>query len=210
LVLRELFCGSRRFNDIHRGVPRMSPTLLAKRLRSLEIAGIVERRRIGRSAAEYLLTEAGLELAPVIEGLAVWGRTWLPANLSRLAPDPDLVMWDMHRRLDLARMPPSRTVMCFIFTDQPQAKRRRWLVSDRSGAELCISDPGYEVDLFVRTDSRTITLVWYGDIPLARAIRDGAILLDGPPRLCRMFPSWLLLNQLAEVPRRLPLNEPVG
>lgn len=204
LVLRELMCGARRFNDIQRGVPRMSPTLLSQRLKTLEAAGIVARRRGGRVGAEYELTEAGGALAPAIEALSVWGKSWLPASLSGIEPDPDLIMWDMHRRLDSGRMPPERTVIRFAFADQPKPKRYRWLVCDRDAVDLCISDPGFEVDLFVETDSRTITFVWYGDLPLKRAIDDGAIVLDGPRRLRDAFPSWLLLNLLAPVPRRTP------
>lgn len=200
LVLRELFLGARRFNDIHRGVPRISPSLLSQRLKTLEKAGVVARQADG-----YTLTEAGAELAPVVEGLAVWGKTWLPATLSRIQADPDLIMWDMHRRLDLSRMPAKRTVIRFDFTDQPKAKRHRWILADRSAAELCITDPGSPVDLFVVTDSRTIVWVWYGDIPLKQAIDDGSILLDGPPRLCAVFPSWLMLNLMAPIPRRKPL-----
>lgn len=202
LILRELMLGSTRFNDIHRGVPRISPTLLAQRLRALEAASIVERHEAGG----YGLTEAGTELWPAIEALALWGKTWLPATLSQDQADPDLIMWDLHRQMDLERVPPGRTTILFTFRDQPTAKRDRWIVCNRDGAEFCITDPGYETDLYVTTDSRTITWVWYGDIPLKEALDEGLILLDGPSRLCKAFPSWLRLNLLAQVPRRHPLR----
>lgn len=201
LVLRELILGSRRFNDIHRGVPRMSPALLSRRLKTLEGAGIVERRRV-EGRGEYRLTEAGAALAPTIESLAVWGKHWLPATLSDDRADPDLVMWDLHRRLHLERLPAARTVIRFELTDQPPTKRLRWIVGNPGGAELCISDPGFEVDLFVATDSRTLVLVWYGDLPLRPAIEEGTIELHGPRHLCEAFPGWLRLNLLAEIPRR--------
>ena len=202
LILRELMLGSSRFNDIHRGVPRISPTLLTQRLRALEVAGIVERR----DAGGYGVTEAGAELWPMIETLAVWGKTWLPATLSEDEADPDLIMWDLHRRMELERLPPGRTTIHFIFTDQPKAKRDRWILCGPDGAEYCITDPGFEADLYVTTDSRTITWVWYGDIPLKSALDEGLMLLDGPARLCAAFPSWLRLNLLAQVPRRHPLR----
>ncbi len=206
LVLRELMLGAQRFNDIHRGVPRMSPSLLSQRLRTLEAAGIIERQRAaGRTL--YVLTEAGAELVPTIESLALWSRQWLPATLSADRADPDLVMWDMHRRMALEEMPEGRTVIQFEFTDQPQARRLRWIVGERSGAELCITDPGLDVDLYVETDSKTITWVWYGDIPLRHALDGGLIELHGPPSLCKAFPSWLQLNLLAGVPRRRPVPE---
>jgi DNA-binding HxlR family transcriptional regulator len=205
LVLREFVLGSTRFNDIHRGVPRMSPTLLARRLRALEAAGIVERRRAG-GHVDYVLTEAGAALGPLIEGLALWGKTWLPATLSAGEADPDLIIWDLHRRMELERLPPGRTTILFSLTDQPKAKRERWILCDQDGAEFCITDPGFEVDLYVTTDSRTIAWVWYGDLPLGEALAEGRIQLDGPRHLCDAFPGWLRLNLLAAVPRRRPLR----
>jgi len=201
LILRELMLGSRRFNDIHRGVPRMSPSLLSRRLKTLEKAGIVERRREG-GRTEYLLTAAGEELAPTIQDLAVWGKRWLPATLSRDNTDPDLIMWDMHRRMAIDRMPAACTVLQFDLVDQPEARRYRWIVGSSSGVDLCITDPGYEVDIVVATDSRTLTRVWYGDIPLRKAIADNGIKVHGPRHLREAFPTWLKLSMVADVPRR--------
>jgi hypothetical protein len=115
-------------------------------------------------------------------------------------------MWDLHRRLELDRLPQGRTAIHFIFTDQPKAKRDRWILCGPEGAEYCITNPGFEADLYVTTDSRTITWVWYGDIPLKTALDEGLILLDCPARLFAAFPSWLRLNLLAQVPRRHPLR----
>lgn len=201
LVLRELMLGARRFNAIHRGVPRMSPSLLSRRLGTLENAGIVARVRLD-GHTEYQLTAAGTELLPTLESLASWGKRWLPATLSDDRADPDLIMWDMHRRIELDRLPEGHTVIEFELPDRPQAMRRRWLVGDRAGMEMCVTDPGYEVDLLVCTDSRTIILVWYGDIPLRQAIDQGSIRLHGPATLCRDFPSWLQLSPIAGVPRQ--------
>lgn len=200
-MLRELILGARRFNEIQRGVPRMSPSLLSARLSTLQAAGIIEKVR-AHGRTEYVLTEAGTELAPTIESLAAWSKRWLPATLSEDRADPDLVVWDMHRRMNLDRMPEGRTVIQIEFPDQPTAKRARWIVANRDGVELCIVDPGFEVDLLVTTDSRTLTLVWYGDIPLDRAIREGGIKVHGPRSMCEAFPTWLQLNMLAGIPRR--------
>lgn len=206
LVLRELILGRTRFNDIHRGLPRMSPTLLVRRLATLEAAGLITRRRTAPNRVEYELTEAGRELGPAVAMLAEWGKRWLPASLSKVQADPDLIMWDMHRRMNLGALPEGRTVLRFAFSDQPKAKRHRWIVAEPPEVDLCITDPGFDVDVFVETDSRTITWVWYGDIPLRDAIAEGLIDLHGPRQLCRTFPSWLLLNELAEIPRRIPLR----
>ncbi len=205
LVLREIILGARRFNDIQRGVPRMSPSLLSLRLKSLRKAGIVERPQGDRNTNGYLLTEAGAELAPLITGLGAWGKRWLPATLNRADADPRLVLWDMHRRLNFPRLPAARTVVRFSFSDQPKGRRFCWLLADRHGAELCVTDPGLEVDLFVATDGLSITRVWYGDLPLKRALADGTIALDGPSHLREDFPSWLQLSVLAPVDRWRPL-----
>ncbi|MCC5860085.1 MAG: helix-turn-helix transcriptional regulator [Ectothiorhodospiraceae bacterium] len=204
LVLRELILGSTRFNAIHRGVPRMSPSLLSTRLKMLERAGIIRREPRGDHVA-YRLTDAGAALAPAVESLAVWSREWLPATLSEARADPDLVMWDMHRRMDSEKLPAARTVIRFEFDDQPEIKRLRWIIADRSDVELCITDPGFDVDLYVTASSRTVTLIWYGDLPLNQAIRQGLIRLHGPPALCTAFPSWLRLNLLAGIPRKRPV-----
>ena len=205
LVPRELILGSTRFNAIHRGVPRMSPSLLSTRLKMLEWAGIIQRIPNG-DHVEYQLTEAGAALAPAVESLAVWSREWLPATLSEARADPDLVMWDMHRRLDRDKLPSERTVIQFEFDDQPDIKRLRWIITDRSTVDLCITDPGFDVDLYVTASSRTITLVWYGDLPLNQAIRGGLIRLHGPAALCAAFPSWLQLSLIAGIPRKRPAS----
>jgi DNA-binding HxlR family transcriptional regulator len=201
LVLRELMLGARHFNDIHRGVPRMSPSLLSRRLKTLEKGGILARQRAG-SRIEYTLTEAGTELVPVIEALALWGKRWLPATLGIGTADPDLILWDMHRRMAIDRLPPSRTVIRFDLTDQPAAKRLRWLVCAVDAVEYCIVDPGFEVDLYVTSDTTTVCWVWFGDMTLRRALDDGLIALDGPRKLRDAFPAWLRLSTMAEVPRR--------
>ncbi|UUP16409.1 winged helix-turn-helix transcriptional regulator [Nitratireductor thuwali] len=204
LVLREVMLGSRRFNDIHRGVPRMSPALLSRRLKTLTEHGIVERHVVD-GHSEYALTKAGGELAPFLMDLAIWGKRWLPATLSRERADPDLIMWDMHRHIDRESLPPGRTVVQFSFLDLPAAKRDRWIVSQRPEIDFCIKDPGYEVDLFVETDSRTITWVWYGDMPLTEAIGEGRIALHGPADLRRQFPRWMPLSPLAPYARERPV-----
>lgn len=138
----------------------------------------------------------------MIESLARWGKEWVPGKLSEDNADPDLIVWDMHRRMALESLPDERTVIQFEFIDQPDSQRLRWLVGDRGGMDVCIVDPGYEVDLFVMTDSHTIVLVWYGDLPVVRAIDEGSIRLHGPAGLCRAFPQWLDLSPVAGIPRK--------
>lgn len=197
LILRELICGSSRYSEIHRGIPRISPALLSKRLNDLERAGVIAR---DAETGSYSLTEAGWELKPVVEQLGVWGQRWVRGQLTEEDFDPDVVMWDMRRRINLERFPQTHTCLKFEFEGEPDGKREYWIVGDKTGLELCITDPGHPVDLYVTADARTMTLVWNGDLPLKAMIENGRIDLHGPTALVRAFPSWLQLSMFAEVP----------
>lgn len=197
LILRELICGSSRYNEIHRGIPRISPTLLSKRLNDLERKGVIER---DLTTGSYALTKAGWELKPVIEQLGVWGQRWARGQLTKDDFDPDPIMWDMRRRIDLEIFPETKTCLKFEFIGEPDGKRHYWIVGDRKGLELCITDPGHPIDLYITTDARTMTLVWNGDLPLQKMITEKRIELHGRSDLCRAFPKWLQLNIFAGVP----------
>lgn len=201
LVLRELLCGSRRFNDIRRGVPLMSPTLLSQRLKSLEQAGVIERRRsAGSRTIEYCLTAAGQELFPLIEMLGVWGKRWVKGRLGADA-DVGLLMWDMHRRIERGRLPEGRTVIQLEFEDAPEGKKRWWLVCSADEVDLCLTEPGFEVDLYIFTDVGTLTRVWLGDLALEEAVRTEAIELHGAREVCVRLKDWLQLSLFAPVAR---------
>ena len=199
LVIREMIAGSSRFSDIQRGVPLMSSSLLSRRLRDLEQAGIIERvQGEGSRSTEYALTEAGRELRPVIEMLGVWGQRWATHNITRDDLDASLLLWDIRRGLDADRMPDGQTVIHFSFSDGPAAKRNWWLVANDADVDLCLVDPGKEVDLHVHSDVRTLVDVWMGHMAIGDALRAGDITLDGPRTLVRAFPQWLRLNVFAE------------
>ena len=200
LVLRELFCGSRHFNALRRGVPLMSPSLLSQRLKSLERAGIVTRGRDGTKTI-YALTEAGRELWPLIETLGMWGQRWARSQLEDGDLDAGLLMWDIRRNIDPSHLPPRRTVVQFTFLDVPGADGTYWLVGDPGEVELCIKDPGYEVDLYVVSDLATLTQVWLGDLGLAEALAAARIELDGERALRESFRHWFALSPFAAVAR---------
>jgi DNA-binding HxlR family transcriptional regulator len=201
LVVREMVSGSHRFNEIHNGVPAMSPTLLTKRLRALEQAGVVEHRDGG-----YHLTRAGRELEPLIAGLGLWGERWVRRTVSREDADAALLMWTVRRSVRLEAAPRGRTVVHFRFRFRtpPAPKRWWWLVLDGAAPELCIKDPGFGVDLTVRSEPRVLASVYLGDMTLAAALRRGSVRLEGPEYLVRAFPAWFGLSPLAgiERPRR--------
>ena len=199
LVLRELIAGSHRFNEIRRGVPLISPSLLSQRLRELESAGLVERRPVaGGKGSEYHLTRSGEEIAPVIEGLGAWGARWLTRDLRQDELDPALLMWDVRRRADAAAAPGDRTVVHFRLRGAPRGKGRWWLVFDRGEVDLCLADPGHEVDLHVTAPLRTLVDVWMGREPLTRAVRSGAVELDGSRDQVRAFTAWFRLSVFAD------------
>lgn len=199
LVIRELLLGSRHFNELRRGVPRMSPALLSARLRTLVRAGLVERHEVG-GRTSYTLTEAGEELRPIVVALGEWGIRWVP-DLGDTDLDPHLLMWDVHRNLDLDAVPAGRTVLCFTFTDVPGRGRDWWLVIDADGVDLCDADPGHAVAATVQTDLRTMTEIWRGDRDWSAALRSGALAVHGPAPVVRALPRWLKLSLFARVPR---------
>lgn len=203
LVLRELFSGSSRFNQLRRGLPLMSPSLLSRRLKELEHAGVVRRTRIDARTTEYHLTEAGLELWPVIEQLGIWGKRWARGHIERRNLDAGLLMWDVRRRLLVDRLPPCRTVLKFEFSGTTSGKRLWWLVAEHGGVELCLLDPGFEVDLHVRTHLRTFTEIWLGDRRCEDAVRCGDVVLQGSPRLVRSFPRLFDYSPLTQIERRV-------
>ena len=189
LIVRELLLGSRRFSEIQRGVPLISPTLLTKRLRQLEASGAIERVQSGRSA-QYSLTEAGWELYPIIEAMGVWGQRWARSRYTPDELDPALLMWDMRRMLQPAGLRATRTVVEFRFVQAPAGKSTYWLVVD-DAIDLCMVDPGYQVDVHVRAQLRALTQVWMGDRTMRDAMANGVIEVAGSRTLARAFVQWL-------------------
>ncbi|WP_122816941.1 winged helix-turn-helix transcriptional regulator [Nocardioides pantholopis] len=199
LVVRELLYGSTRFNELRRGVPRMSPALLSKRLRSLERAGVVERREAG-GRTSYTLTESGRELSGVVEALGSWGVRWI-GTLGRADLDPHLLMWDIRRKIPLAAWPRGRTVLAFCFPDVEPRQGRWWMCVTGTGVDVCDDDPGFEVTATVRADLRVLTEIWRGDLSWERALATGLVRVDGPTEVRRGLPRWLGQSEAALVPR---------
>ena len=199
LVIRELLEGSRTFNTLRRGLPRMSPALLSTRLQSLARAGVVDRHEDG-GRVSYTLTPAGRELRPIVEAIGRWGIRWIP-DLGDEDLDPHLLMWDIHRNVDLGEVPPGRTILRFTFRDVAGAGRDWWLVIKADGVDLCDFDPGGEVAATVDSDLRTLTQVWRGDDRWPQALRSGRLRLEGPTQVRRAVPRWLKLSSFAAVPR---------
>jgi DNA-binding HxlR family transcriptional regulator len=202
LIVRELMAGSEHFNELRRGVPRMSATLLSKRLQQLTRAGLVDRR-VHRGEVRYVLTGAGRELRPVVEALSVWGVRWI-GELGEKDLDPKLLLWDMHRRIDHTAVPAGRTVLHFRFSDVAAGPRHWWLVITPEEADVCDTDPGHTVAVAVTTALRSLTEIWRGDLGWSTALRTGRVTVEGPQALRRALPRWFTLPPYAAVPRPAP------
>jgi DNA-binding HxlR family transcriptional regulator len=201
VLLRELIAGSTRFNELRRGVPRMSPALLSQRLKELEAAGIVTRQPSDSEPGvfEYHLTDAGRELNPVVEAFGIWGQRWVESELSLQHLDASLLMWDMRRNLDTTPMPKTRRVIQFRYPELPAAKRAWWLlVEPTAGVDLCSVDPGFDVDLYVSTDLRTMTAIWMGLDTVRDARRTERLMVSGDRQLISDMQAWLGLSPFAK------------
>ncbi len=201
LVIRELLCGSTQFNEIRRGVPRMSPTLLAKRLRKLEEVGVVRRTTTGRSTA-YQLTAAGEELRPIVLALGHWGARWVGSRLTAGQLDVGFLMWDVRRFVRLEEFPADRrTVLHFEFPDAGPREQNWWLVVEDGVADLCRDDPGHDLTLVVRSSIRALTEIWTGDTTPDVALRRREVLVTGARRDAEALWRWLGTSAFA--PTRL-------
>ena len=189
LILRELLVGSSRFNEIRRGVPTCSPALLSKRLKELELAGVVVRT-VTEEGPVYSLTEAGIELFPLIQGLGVWGQRWARSDYGPDDLDPGLLLWDVRRFLAPGVFGDRRVVVQLTFPSMPPKRRYYWVVVDKDEVDLCLTDPGFEVDVLIDADLRTLTQVWMGDATFNDALADGRITLAGQRELTQIIPDW--------------------
>lgn len=201
LVVRELLCGSRRFNDLHRGVPRMSTSLLAQRLRHLEEIGVVRRSAVGK-VWEYALTDAGEELRPIILALGHWGARWIGSRLRDDELDAGLLMWDIRRFVRLDECPPHAVVVQFRFRDARSGEKTWWLVIESGVADLCRDDPGRELTLVVDSTVRALTEVWTGDRSPQEVLRSRDLHVHGAHHEAQNLWRWLGTSAFADTRRR--------
>jgi DNA-binding HxlR family transcriptional regulator len=199
LIVREMLGGACGFNELQRGLPGISRSVLAERMRALERAEVVERRMgpKGRTL-EYRLTPAGLDLQPVVQSLGEWGATWSFTVPRSDELDPDLLIVWMARHVDRHRLPPERTVVRFDFREP---KRRYWMVLERAEVSVCLQHPGFDVDLEVNVDTAALYGVYLGRVELGDAIREGLVNLAGPAALQRGFALWFTWSAFAPASR---------
>ncbi len=202
MLLSELLSGTSRFNDLRRGLPRMSPALLSKRLKELEAAGIVVRSQSAGDPDlfEYSLTEAGLAAEPIVDAMGDWGHRWVTTDATLARLDVKLLMWNIRRKIDPDPMPHRRSVIQIIYRDQPPPLRNWWLIVEPGrDADLCSVDPGFEVNLYITTDLRTMTEVWMGYVAVGETIEAGRLILVGDRHLESTFQAWLGASRFAAI-----------
>lgn len=211
LVLRGFFCGASRFSEIQKSVPRMSSALLSVRLRELESANIIEQVPSERARGkEYRLTEAGRELFTVLDHMGMWAQKWLRREITRDENlDPDVLMWELRQISLMAdqRME-KRRVAQFHLSGVPIEKRAYWIIFEPEDTDVCIRDPGYEVDLWITAHIRTLVEIWLGHRTILEARRDESLRLDGSRREIEAFADWFSLSHFAKSGARPPKLEP--
>ena len=199
LVIRELIVGANRFTEIQRGIPSIPSASLSQRLKMLEDKGIVMRWLDAGGRPYYQLTPTGAALEPVIKAIGTWGQYWLNQDIREEDLDLRVLMWDIHRRINVDELPEGRTVVQVEFSGTRTG--RFWLLLQRPTPEVCDVDPVMPVDLYVAADAMTMTRVWMGRLPIQAALESGSIDLIGESHLVTGFPSWLALNFFAPAAR---------
>jgi DNA-binding HxlR family transcriptional regulator len=199
IVIRELVAGSHQFNDLRRGLPLMSPTLLSLRLKQLTEAGVVRRVFEKTGKQVYELTEAGFELEPLVKLMGVWGHRWARSQFEDHDLDVGLLMWDIRRGVNSACFPARRLVIEIAFTDAPKGMGQWWLVSENRDVDLCLKATGHDVDLVIKSTVSALTSVWMCQQSLGEALKSGELTLLGPTDLRELLPVWLQGSPLARM-----------
>lgn len=198
IIVRELIAGSTRFNQLKKGAPLMSPTLLSTRLKQLAEAGVIDITG-SKGSYTYNLTPAGLELRPIVELLGAWGHRWARSNLNNGDLDAGLLMWDMRRTVDPAVFPSHRIVVQFEYPDAPKGARNWWLVTENGEVDLCLNDPGYDVDIVIKCSLKTMTKIWICQQHFSDAVRKGEIKVIGDSKFTNKLQDWLRSSPLAKL-----------
>jgi DNA-binding HxlR family transcriptional regulator len=202
-ILGELWGGSTRFNEIRRGLPGISPTLLAKRLKEMQESGLLERvESPATGSIDYIRTEKAGELDPILQGLAKWAQRHIKAEIALEDRDADILMWTLQRRIIAEELPRRRNVVRFNFSDATSPASTYWLISKPGETiELCASDPGFDVDLYVETEVAVMTGIYLGRRTFDREIEDGRFFMSGDQRLAHTIKRWLKISIYADVER---------
>ncbi len=205
LIVRDMAVGATRFSELQRGVPLMSPTLLSRRLKQLEAEGVVERRRSETGKTwTYHLTPAGEEFVPLVETLGVWGQRWSRRQLAEGEVDLGLFLWALERSVDANAFGTKRAVVHLTLSDQPAGKASWWLVNQNDVCELCVDDPGYDVDLYLTSSLPDMIYLIRGDLVLTTALKTERLEVIGSAQMKKKLAAWFNLGPLTQVKSQAP------
>lgn len=194
LILCEMWGGATRFNEIRRGVPGISPTLLSKRLREMEARGLIERLEGPASGTvDYIRTPKAVELEPALDLLAQWAYRHVESEVALDDLNPDYLIWNIRGKVDASVFSERRTVIRFHFTDVEGKKATNWLIARPGTAvELCMTDPHFDVDLYVEANSKALASVYMGYSSLRAEMSCDRIFLTGDPYLIKTIDRWFV------------------
>lgn len=199
LIIRDLAAGPRRFSDLQRGVPLMSPSLLSSRLKWLVDEDIVERKDMGERRPGYALTEAGREFVPLVEALGIWGQRWTRRELKEHEIDLGLLVWSLESASNPRAFGSRRCLIRLELTDQTDAKRFWWFLNQKGRCELCVDDPGGDVNLYMACSLPDAIYLVRGDISPAAAMDARRLEVLGDDWALRSFTDWLNLGPLTKI-----------
>jgi DNA-binding HxlR family transcriptional regulator len=208
-ILAEMGGGATRFNEIRRGIPGISPSLLSKRLKEMEQQGLVEKsKNSATGTVDYVRTDRALELHPIMVALGEWAQRNIDPEIALCDKDARTLMWYVRRKINVGELPKKRNVMRFHFVDAPSGENRFWLVAKPGlPVDLCLSDPGHDVDLYIDTEVPILTGVLMGRCSLRGAIAQDLIRLSGARNLSRTIGKWLTLSRFAKTSGIVPIEE---
>ena len=199
LVVRELLMGGTRFSELQRGLSMISPTMLSKRLDTLEQHGLVMKKKIpNQKGYEYFPTKSCSELLPIIKSLGDWGMRWARSNLTEKDYDVELLMLYLKRSINPENLIGNETVIRFKFTDIKDYPNW-WMIIKGNEVDLCVNDPGKEVDVYFTTTVKTMAGIWMGDTTYKKAIAGDELKLVGPKALTKDISSWMEISVFADI-----------
>jgi DNA-binding HxlR family transcriptional regulator len=200
LIIREALMGSRRYSEFQRGLSLISPTMLAKRLDSLVGHGLLMKKKIpAQRGYEYFPTASCQELLPIIRTLGDWGMRWARSNLTEKDYDVELLMLYLQRSILPEKLPGDETIIRFKFTDIADMAEW-WLVVTGDQVDVCVKDPGKEVDVYFTVSVKTMADIWMGETSYRKARAGGTLKIVGHSSLTRNITDWMNLSVFADLP----------
>ena len=177
----------------------MSPSILSKRLKMLETAEIIVKTSASvRQVADYKLTRSGRELGPIVESMAIWGLRWRSRSVVARDCDVGGFMWDFHRTLNTEHLPDGKTVILVQITDRTELNNW-WLIANDGVVDLCLEDPGHDVDVYISADLEYLVGLWMGSLGIGEAIDAKEVFIDGSRHLINSAPDWMSRSPFVDV-----------